>query len=201
MALNPTTGIDYDVDRFAIRLVSTGQILNTNAVWPRLDGAAVAGANPDRADYTKTSTDAPDADHRFTITTTRVFVDDSPAKDPADGLPVGEYAQSHTMEPLPLADLKAQIETQFQTELRKAFPAVEDPALLVEAADAITRKQNGAVLTTDQNERLTRILGLGDAVTQLRTRQAELNTAAEAFDADPESEAGIYDITEGWTIS
>lgn len=193
MALNPDTGIDYEVDRFAIKLVSTGEIINLSATWPRVDGGAVAGANPDRAYYKRVSVDRPDADHRFTVSTTWQLIDFDPAVDPADGLPVGEYKQAHTLTKLPAEELKRQIETQFQTELRKAFPTVEDPALLVEAADAITRKQNGAVLTADQEERLTRVLGLGDAVAQLRARQAELNAAV---DADEE-----YDLLDGWTLS
>jgi hypothetical protein len=201
MALNPTTGIDYDVDRFVIKLVSTGLIINLNALWPRVDGAAVAGANPDRAYYKKVSVASPDADHRFQVESVSACADFSPALDPADGLPVGEYSPVYTLTPLAIEDLKLQIENQFQTELRKAFPAIEDPALLVEAADAITRKQNGALLTGDQEEKLTRVLGLGTALAQLRTRQAELNLAAEAFAADPESEAGIYDIEAGWTIA
>ena len=201
MALNPTTGIDYDTDRFVIRLVSTGQIINLNAVWPRTDGGAVSGANPDRAYYKKVSVPGPDADHRFRVSSVSQCLDFDPVLNPGDGLPVGEYSPSYTLTPLTIDELKLQIETQFQTELRKAFPAIEDPALLVEAADAITRKQNGNALTPEQEERLTRVLGLGNALAQLRTRQAELNVAAEAFSADPESEAGIYDIEAGWSLT
>lgn len=200
MALNPTTGIDYDTDRFVIKRVSTGQIINLNALWPRIDGAAVSGANPDLAYYKKVAGTPPDADHRFRVESVSSCVDFDPALNPADGLPVGEYSPVYTLTPLDIEDLKLQIENQFQVELRKAFPSIEDPALLVEAADAITRKQNGVVLSTEQEERLTRILGLGTAVAQLRTRQAELIAAAEAFAADPESEAGIYDIEAGWSL-
>jgi len=207
MSLNATTGIDYHVDRFVIKLVSTGQIINTNAKWQRVDGSAVNGANPDRAYYKKVAGDPPDADHRFTVTSVSECVPFDPALDPGDGLPVGEYAPVYTLEPLPLEGLKLQIEAQFQAELRKEFPASSDPALLIEAADAITRKQNGVPLSTEQEETLTRVLGIGDATTQFRARQDELNTAAEAFAADPEDTdtenpgAGIYDIEAGWVLS
>jgi len=201
MSLNPTTGIDYDTDRFVIRLVSTGQVINLNALWPRVDGGAVSGANPDRAYYKKVSVPAPDADHRFRVSSVSQCVDFTPALNPGDGLPVGEYAASYTLTPLSIEDLKIQIETQFQTELRKAFPDIQNPALLVEAADAITRKQNGSVLTQDEEDKLTQVLGLGLALKQFRTRQAELNLAAEAFALDPEDEDGIYDIEAGWSLA
>jgi len=198
MALNTETGIDYGIDRFAIRKVSTGQVINTNAVWLRVDGGVANGANDDNAYYKKTDTQAPDSDHRFSKVVTWHFVDDEPAKDPADGLPVGIYTQDYALTPLPLETLVAQIETQFQAELRARYPAIDDPALLIIAADAITRKQSGATLTTEQEEMLGRVLALGDAVVQLQARKAELIAAAEAFDADPLSDEGIYDILDGW---
>jgi len=158
------------------------------------------GANPDLAYFKKVTVPRPDADHRFRVESVSAPVPFVPAVDPASGLPVGEFKATHTLYPLTVEDLKRQIETQFQLELRKQFPALEDPALLIAGADASIRKSNGSALTPEQDETLTRIQGLGDAVTQLRARQAELNAAAEAFTADPEDPAGIYDITEGWTL-
>lgn len=208
LVTNPDTGLIYDtenpnapgVSRFAIKKVSTNAVINTNAKWLRNDGAQGEGVSADLAYYLKVDEAAPDADHRFKILSEWQLFPYSPAQDPADGLPVGEYKPVHTLTPLEIEDLNLQIENQFQVELRKAFPSIEDPALLVEAADAITRKQNGVVLSTEQEDRLTRVLGLGTAVAQLRTRQAELIAAAEAFAADPESEAGIYDIEAGWSL-
>jgi hypothetical protein len=192
MPAHPDTGIDFEADRFAIRLVSTGEIINMNATWPRLDGAPIAGANPDRAYYKRKSTDAPDADHRYTIATTWALVDFDPPVDPADGVPVGEYAQSHEAVKLPVEELKAQVETAFQNELRKRFPLTADPAILIEAGGALARKSDGAQLTAEQAASVEAMKGVEDVVRQLRDRQQVLNAAIDAGED--------YDI-EDWTIS
>lgn len=200
MALNPTTGIDYEVDRFVIRLVSTNQIINTNAQWPRLDGAAVSGANPDRAYFKKVAGDRPDADHRFSVTETFSCVPFDPAVDPADGLPVGEYKPEYSALPLPIEDLKRQIDDQFRLEFNKHFPATSDPVLLIEAGKSLVLKTDGATLTPEQQEKYDTLHSIGTATGHLRERQAALYAAAEAFVADPESDAGIYDIEAGWEL-
>lgn len=188
MPLNQTTGIDPEIDRFVIWRASTSQYTNMNATWPRLDGGALEGANPDFQYYKKVGGTPPDVDHRFTLTTTFGKVLITPA--PGAGLPVGTYEAQYTLEKLPIADLRAQIETQFQYELQKRFPQSSNPSVLLEAADAVARKIGGAVLTNGQQEKLDAIVGLGDALAQLRARQEELNEAAEA--------GKDYDITVGW---
>jgi hypothetical protein len=190
MAVNETTGIDYAVDRFAIWKVSTGSYINLNAVWPRVDGGPLVGANPDLLYYKKVNLPAPDADHRFTVTSTWGKVEASPT--PAEGHPSGTYEPVYTLEKLSVTELKKQVETAFQAELQKIFPQTATPSVLIEVADAIVRKQNGAVLTEKQESDIAQFTGIGDVVTQLRNRQAELNAA---IDADED-----YDITL-WPIA
>lgn len=191
MAANPTTGIDAAVDRFAIYSVSGENFINLNATWPRPDGAALVGANPDLAYYKRVSSTVPDVDHRYTVETAWGRVDDSPAKDPADGLPVGEYRQQHTAEKLPVDDLKLQVDSEFQRQVRLQYPDVENPSKMIEAAGVLARKQAGGVLTDAQEALLTSFIGLEDAISQMRERQNELYAA---IDADED-----YDITEGWS--
>lgn len=191
MPANPDTGIDHAVDRFAIKSVSGGNFINLNAQWPRVDGAAISGANPDLAYYKRVATDAPDVDHRYTVATTWGPVDFDPAVSPADGLPVGEYRQSHVATKLAVADLKLQVDTEFQRQVRLQYPDVENPSKMIEAAGVLARKQNGGVLTADQEALLASFIGLEDAISRMRDRVNELYAA---IDADED-----YDITEGWT--
>jgi hypothetical protein len=201
MALNPATGIDYDTDRFVRVFVSnlaaldlldpaTYNVIEWSARWPRTDGAALSGANPQYLFFKRINTDRPGVDHRYQLVTTQTLALLDPA--PAEGLPVGTYAQTHT--PVKLADdaLKAQVETAFQTELRKRFPDSANPAVLLEAADAITRQQAGAVLTEEQEATIAAVQAVGDAVSQLRAKQVEFNAAIDA---------GVdYDLSD-WTIA
>lgn len=188
MTLNVTTGIDPEVDRFVIWKVSTSQYTNMNATWPRTDGGPLVGANPDFRYYKKVAVEAPDVDHRFTLTTTYGKTDATPT--PAEGLPVGTYSAVYDLVKLPVEDLKLQVETEFQRQLQLQFPQTSNPAVLIEAADALARKDAGAVLTTDQQLKLDAIVVTGDVVAMLRARQSELNAA---IDADED-----YDITTGW---
>jgi len=188
MALNTETGIDPVVDRFVIWKVSTSQFINMNATWIRFDGGAVDPPNPDLEYYKKASSTPPDYDHRFTLETTFGKVPYVPAALP--GLPVGTYEPVYNLVKLPVEDLKAQVETEFQHQLQLQFPQTSNPAVLIEAADALARKDSGAVLTEEQQAKIDAILGVGDVLSQLRARQAELNAA---IDADED-----YDITTGW---
>lgn len=201
MALNPETGIDPAVDRFVqvnapdlglfdVANPATYNVTNFNAVWPRADGAALSGANPNIIYFKKVNTEKPVVDHRYVIITTPTLTLSDPA--PAAGLPVGEYGQIHTPQKQSVEVLKAQVETAFQAELRKRFPDSANPAVLLEAADAITRSQAGASLTAEQQTTLDTVTAVGDAVAQLRAKQAEFNAAIDA-DLD-------YDITD-WEIS
>jgi hypothetical protein len=189
MALNPDTGIDYETDRFVRIFVpdlavfdlanpATYNVIEWSAKWPRTDGAALSGANPQFQFYKRVVTEKPGVDHRYQIITTQHLVSLSPA--PAEGLPVGTYSQTHTPQKFDDETLKAQVETAFQSELRKRFPDSANPAVLLEAADAITRKQNGAALTDEQQTVLDTVVGVGDAVAQLRAKQAEFNAAIDA---------------------
>jgi hypothetical protein len=188
MTLNVITGIDPDVDRFVIWRPSTSQFTNMDATWPRTDGDPLVGANPDFRYYKKVAAEAPDVDHRFTLTTTYSKTDATPT--PAEGLPVGTYSAVYDLVKLPNEDLKAQVETEFQRQLQLQFPQTSNPAVLIEAADALARKDAGAVLTADQQLKIDTIVVTGDVVARLRARQAELNVA---IDNDKD-----YDITTGW---
>lgn len=189
MTANAITGVDPEVDRFAIYDTGLQAFINLNAQWPVADGGPIVGGNPARKHYKRVSATTEPADHRYTTQTTWSRVDTEPA--PPEGHPAGVYQQSHTVTKLPVADLKLQVETEFQRQLQILFPNTSNPAVLIEAADAITRKQNGAALTEAQQATLDAVVGIGDVVKMLRDRQAELNAA---IDADED-----YDITEGWT--
>lgn len=186
---NAETGIDPEVDRFALIRLSDGVILNPNMGWPRFDGGPLVGANPDHGYFKRVMADAPSVDHRFTIQTTWSVVD---AANPAEGHPKGTYEQAHSAMKLDNEDLKIQVETKFQNIVQAWFPSPNDPAVLVEAADALVRKANNAALTTAQQGTLDNINAIGVAMAANRARQAELVAAIEA-DED-------YDIEEGWTL-
>ena len=156
-----------------------------NTTWPRTDGGQINGANPDFQYYKKVEGDRPDTDHRFTVTSVSGRVPFDPA--PAVGLPQGTYEPIYTLTKLPLVDLLAQIETAFQQAVRTQFPDTDNPSTLILAAKALTKKQAGATLTTEENAILESVTSVGDAVAQLATRRQELINAATA-DED-------YDLT------
>lgn len=191
MAVNPTTGIDPEVDRFVIWRPSTSQYTNMNATWPRTDGGQLVGANPDFEYYKKVVPSPPDIDHRYTLTTTYSRVATTPTPDV--GLPQGTYEASFQTNLLPLEDLIAQIETEFQRQVRLQFPDTENPSTLIMAAKAIAKKQSGAQLTADEQALLDTVAATGDKVTQLAERRQELIDAATASED--------YDITVWPTLS
>lgn len=191
MALNPTTGIDPEVDRFVIYRTSASQYTNMNATWPRVDGGPLVGANPDFRYYKKVSVEAPDVDHRFTTTTTYGKTDTAPA--PAEGLPVGTYSAVYDLVKLPVEDLKRQVLDETKRQFSMKFPQTDSIMELSEVADALSRRDAGLSLTTTQQSILNNMLGVGDFVSQLRARQAELNAA---IDADED-----YDILAGWPVA
>jgi len=184
MSLNQTTGIDAEVDRFVIKLVSTGSVINFNATWPRTDGAALQGANPDLQYFKRVANDPPDIDHRYELQTADVF---TLTPTPAEGLPVGTFGTTYTPVKLDTNTLLAQVESAFQTQVRLQFPDTENPSMLIMAAKAIAKKQAGSVLTTDEEVILSAVTATGDKVAQLASRRQELMDAVEA-DQD-------YDLT------
>jgi len=185
MALNAATGIDAQVDRFVIKQASTGAIINYSASWPRGDGGAIQGGNPDLKYYKRVANEPPDIDHRYELQNEDVFTDTTPA--PAEGLPVGTFGTVYTPVKLELNTLLAQIETAFQQQVRQQFPDTENPATLLLAAKALAKRQTGGVLTEDEEASLSAVTLVGDKVDQLVARRQELMDAAEA-DQD-------YDLT------
>ena len=178
MTLNTTTGIDPAVDRFVIKVLSSGQIINLNATWPRTDGGAIQGGNPDYQYFKKQNGEQPQIDHRYSLEETTAFTLTTPA--PAEGLPVGTYGITHTPVKRPLETLLIQIETEFQRQVRIQFPDTENPATLLLAAKALAKRQTGAVLTADETASLAAVTSVGDAVDQLVARRQELIDAATA---------------------
>jgi hypothetical protein len=185
MAVNPTTGIDVSTDRFVIWRVSTQQYTNMNAVWPRTDGGQLQGANPDFEYYKKVDTPSPDVDHRFTLTTTFGRVETTPK--PAAGLPMGTYEADYDLVKLPLADLLAQIETEYQRQVRMQFPETENPSTIINVGGILIKQQAGAVLTEAEQATIAAFVGVRENISQLAARKAELDAAATA-DED-------YDLT------
>jgi len=178
MAVNPETGIDYDNDRFVIKLASTGAIINYNAHWPQLQGNVISGGDTNRKYYKRVANDPPDIDHRYELQPEDVFTDFTPT--PAEGLPVGTFGTVYTPVKLELNTLLAQIETAFQQQVRQQFPDTENPATLLLAAKALAKRQTGGVLTADEEASLSAVTLVGDKVDQLVARRQELMDAAEA---------------------
>lgn len=178
MALNTTTGIDPTIDRFVIKVLSTGQIINLTATWPRTDGGAIQGGNPDYQYFKKQDGSQPQIDHRYSLAETTAFTLTTPA--PAEGLPVGTYGITYTPMKRPLETLLIQIETEFQRQVRIQFPDTENPATLLLAAKALAKRQTGAVMTDDEAASLAAVTSVGDAVDQLVARRQELIAAATA---------------------
>lgn len=200
MAAHPDTGIDYEVDRFVKIYVedlavfdidnpATYDVVEWNALWPRLDGAPVEGANPHYLYFLRTEEDRPEVDHRYTLATTQSLSLTDPT--PPEGYAAGVYHKSYAPVKLSPEQLKQQVETAFQAELRERFPETDDPSALIAAGGALARKADGAVLTPDQEESVARMVAIEDVVRQLRAKQAEFDAA---IDADQD-----YDLTD-WTI-
>lgn len=185
MAVNTETGIDYDVDLFVVKLASTGNVINHNARWPRLDGGQIQGGNPDWKYYKRVAYPQPPIDHRYENQPAEVFTEIVPT--PAEGLPVGTFGVQYTPVKLPRNTLLAQIETAFQQQVRQQFPDTENPATLLLAAKALAKRQIGGVLTVDEEASLTAINSVGNAVDQLVVARKDFMDAAEA-DED-------YDLT------
>lgn len=184
MALNETTGIDAAVDRFVVKTISTDQIINFNAIWPRADGAA-AGINADHAYYKKVNSEAPPMDHRFYPETTNTFTLILPA--PAAGLPVGTYGSTTVAVKRELSELLTQIESEYDRQVRLQLPQTNNNAAVSLVGGLVIRKQSGATLTAEETALLTQYVDVANKVAQLRTRYQELIDAATA-DED-------YDIT------
>jgi hypothetical protein len=184
MALNTETGIDAAVDRFVVKLLSTDQPINYNAVWPRNDGG-IAGINPDWLYFKKVAGDPPPADHRFSVTQEWGFTLTSPA--PVAGLPVGTYGPTYTLVKRELPELLAQIETEYQRQVRLQFPETENPSTIVNVGGILIKQQSGAVLTEAETTTLSAFVAVRDKLVLLAERRQELIDAATA-DED-------YDIT------
>ncbi len=191
MSTNPTTGINPLGDRFMLYRMSTAQIVNMNAAWPRTDGGPLVGANPDLRYFKRVTSQRPDVDHRYTVTTEWTIHQIEPL--PNESLPAGEYRESHEPVKLSNDELKAQIETEFQRQVALQFPSSQNPALLLQAADVIVRRQSGATLTDAQQAVLDAITPIGDALTQLVARRDALLASVDANED--------YDITQGWLVS
>jgi len=184
MALNETTGIDAAVDRFVVKLLSSGQVINQNAVWPRADGG-VAGINPDWQYFKKVDQPQPPIDHRFTLDTVYGFTLTSPA--PAAGLPVGTYGATYTPVRRELPELLAQIETEYQRQVRLQFPETENPSTIVNVGGILIKQQSGAVLIEAETTTLAAFVAVRDKLVLLAERRQELVDAA--------TEDEDYDIT------
>jgi hypothetical protein len=184
MALNTETGIDAAVDRFVVKLLSTNQPINYDAVWPRNDGG-VAGINPDWLYFKKVAGNPPPADHRFSVVQEWGFTLTSPA--PVAGLPVGTYGPTYTLVKRELPELLAQIETEYQRQVRLQFPETENPSTIVNVGAILIKQNAGAALTESETATLAAFVTVGDKIAQLATRRQELIDAATA-DED-------YDIT------
>lgn len=185
MSTNPQTGINVATDRFVIFRVSTQQYTNMNATWPRTDGGPLVGANPDFEYYKKVDTPSPDIDHRFSRTTT--FGRKAIEPKPDVGFPMGTWEATYDLVKLPLADLLAQIETEYQRQVRMQFPETENPSTIIDVGGILIKQQAGAVLTEAETATIAAFVGVRDKIAQLAQRKAELDSAATA-DED-------YDLT------
>ena len=190
MAVNTTTGIDPVVDRFVIWRVSTSQFTNMNATWPRTDGGAIVGANPDFQYFKKVAGTPPDYDHRYTLETAFGKVPITPT--PAEGLPVGTYEPTYTLTKLSIDELKAQVETEFERQFSVTISLPSISSQLTATMDAVVRKQDGATLTPKQQAKRAKAIVIGDQVAVLEARRDALLTAIDANED--------YDLTIGWSV-
>lgn len=186
MALNETTGIDYDVHRFAVWQESGSRFIDFHAKWIRVDGGPVDGGINGLKYYKRVESPQPPKDHRYTIQTTWTAVDADP--EAPEGWPAGEYVQTHQVQKLSNEVLKLQVESAFQTEVRKQFPDTENPSTLLLAAKALAKKQTGVVLTDEETATLAAVTSTGDRVTQLMSAKLAFDAA---IDADED-----YDLTQ-----
>jgi hypothetical protein len=185
MAVNPTTGIDRENDRFVIWRPSTSQYTNMNATWPQIDGNQLVGANPDFEYYKKVNVTQPDVDHRFSVTSEFGRTPITPT--PAVGLPQGTYSAQYSLVKRELPELLAQIETEYQRQVRLQFPETENPSTIVNVGGILIKQQSGAVLTEAETATLAAFVSVRDAIVQIAARRQELIDAATA-DED-------YDLT------
>jgi hypothetical protein len=185
MPVNPATGIDPVADRFVVKLQSSGQVINLNATWPRGDGGAIAGGNPDYQYFKKLNPPQPPIDHRFALVTEYAYTMLTPA--PSEGLPVGTYSPVYSVQRRELNELLAQIESAYQEQVRIQFPETENPSTIIQVGGILIKQQSGAVLTEAEVALRNAFVAIKDKVQQLAERRAELMEAAEA-DED-------YDLT------
>jgi hypothetical protein len=187
MTVNPITGINVSEDRFVVYLPGQTSSSNQTATWPRLDGGPVSGGLGGQRWYKKVSTAPPTYDHRYTLQTTFAAVDADPAA--PEGHPTGEWRATYALNKLSPEDLKLQVETAFQAEVRKQFPDTENPTTLLLAAKAITKKQSGAVLTAEEQATLDAITSVGDRVQQLVVAKMDFEAA---IDADEDYDLSVW---------
>lgn len=185
MPVNETTGIDGVNDRFVVKSIASGLVINMNATWLRQDGGQVNGMNADLQYFKKVDAQAPPVDHRFTLETVYGFTLTSPA--PAAGLPVGTYGATYTPVKRDLPELLAQIETEYQRQVRLQFPETENPSTIVNVGGILIKQQSGAVLTEAETTTLAAFIAVRDKIVLLAARRQELIDAATA-DED-------YDLT------
>lgn len=200
MAINQETGIDYESDRFVkiyienlanfdINDTSTYNVVEWSVQWLRPDGGPISGASPNYKYFKRVDSERPQVDHRYTLETLQSLELFDPEPEP--GYPSGTYTKSYIPKRIPNEDLKSQVETAFQQELRERFPETDDPSALIAAGGALARKADGAVLTEDQEASVIKMKQIEDVVRQLRAKQAEFNAAIDAGED--------YDLTD-WTI-
>jgi hypothetical protein len=102
-------------------------------------------------------------------------------------LPQGTYSAQYSLVKRELPELLAQIETEYQRQVRLQFPETENPSTIVNVGGILIKQQSGAVLTETETATLAAFVSVRDKIVQLAVRRQELIDAATA-DAD-------YDIT------
>jgi hypothetical protein len=189
MALNETTGIDYEVDRFVYIFVpndaafdindpSTYEVRNWFAQWGRQDGAAINGLNPALRYYKRLPEFREDSDHRYTLNLNRTYVLTDPA--PGPGLPVGTYQERFLAAKRSIEELKIQVANEFKRQVQLLVPQASDETTVVMAGDALARYAAGLTLTPAQQARLDALPAIGDAVEQLIAYRDQYLAAIDA---------------------
>ena len=190
MAVHPVTGIDPEVDMFVyVEAFSaatfnpsdpaTYRVLNFNERW-RADGEPRTGANPRFMRFKKLPDEVIETDHRYTVNSIpqMVVAGSLPVTD--SSLPVGTYQVTKQAVRLQLPDLLAQIETEYQRQVRLQFPETENPSTIINIGGILIKQQAGAVLTDAEAASLAAFIGVRDNIAQLAERRAELVAAATA---------------------
>jgi hypothetical protein len=186
---NPTTGIDFDTDRFIVT-DTDGTVIQQGVRWPRADGEAIQGGTPYRW-YLMTFGDAPASDptHYAAQDPNWTYTDYA---DPQVGLPTGTATKAWQLVPRPAEEQKNIVQAVYKQVVNAIVPAQTEPETRTRTMAAILAQSQGQSLSTDQQALLDQLAADELAVSQSETRRDQLLASIDANSS--------YDIFFGWPL-